>query len=1524
MPSLPKPWRYWRVRRIIEWFGNSWVRIGLVTVAVIVVVAQLIIVLEPYLTPHTYDLGSAEQVLQPKDSFLAQKLVHDAKNGSFVFNKGYLPGSDEAQGGGPVIIAEANEDPSKGLQVTDPISGVIFSITPTFGLWRGKKDGNRLVYPLRDGTGWLVYTMQATSVKEDILLRHANGDVMKLKYDMKLDEAGLAARLQSDGSVSIYGPSVPISGSVSTGNEKDAALLQKARQNATKDKYLFSLPAPVVYHGEGGRLRSSARTHYELKDDHITSVTTGLKKAVFPLTVDPAVTVIGSSDLFRDTNPESNIDLNGSTGNINRGDVTGGVVTTNWTANSNNLATARFLNGAAIYDDYSYVAGGAAAGSTTNISTIEYAANSKVNSSIGTWSTTTALPTALSRFQLVIYNGYMYAIGGSTTNTTCGSVSNNIYYNRIQPNGQLSANWTTNTVNLPSSVCGLGATIYNGKLYVAGGRTGSTTGTGVTTVAYATVNPDGSIGSFTSDDSTLPAARYDFDLKAYNGYLYVVAGTLAGATTATVLYAPIASDGSVYGGAGSGSWKSATSLTTARTAMGGTLAAVNDGFIYVQGGCNTLNASQTCTTTAANTQADIEMAQINADGTLGNWSTIATSVASYTQVGGSLLFWRGTIYVFAGCSVISTSAVQCTTALNTQQYDSIASTGQIGPVKTSPTTTPSLTVAVWGHGMAVVNGYLFVIGGCLNTGCQTSAADLTAVVRVAKLNANGSTASWGTTTSIPVALAATAIAVYNNYIYVLGGYDYTHVTGQNGSAVNTIYYGQVSATGTIASWSTAANTYVATGSARYYSSAVAYRGTLFVFGGCVAGNNQTGCSTYYNNVYKSTIGAAGAPGAWSATTAALPNTASPATAEALMSATVYNGYVYLCGGAGQNAGGQTSTIQYAKIQTSGDITSFSTTTGIMTTDGTTSLPLRRTDAYAMNGYLYVAGGHNGNTGLTYGTIQIGKISLSNGNITSNLAPSITQMTARWDTRAAFSNGYMYVTGGCDGGSPANTCTNPSTKSEFFEIYNAGNKGTGTWSNPNAYTTNRVGAASVAYNGYLYVAGGCQAYTVGASLGNTTTQCTTPGTNNLNTVAYTAINPDGTLGTWTTSGNNLTASNARAFGCLMAAGGYLYYVGGEDNTGAATATVLYSQIGANGVPGTWSQATQGLTGARRNLSCGMFNNHIYATGGINGSNADQTTVDYSIDLSSGGDITSAWTAFGTGFTTARANHVALVAAGYLYVIGGDDGTNARIDVQFIQLNPSGGSTGSWANSVDLPQGVTYQSGIAANGYIYLFGGRTTAAACLGDGSTAGYTYVASVNNTGITSNWSQGANSFTTPRFGTAAAFYNGYYYMMGGDDCTNVISSNVVQSGGEQSQSMRASFSKYADLNGNGNPEKLVIYLTNAQNNSVDIEEWQMVYQSSFDAGTTPSWGVTTTIAPLITENGYTVNAYDGSAVDQKISRWFYLSFSINMEQSFSFTDDVQPTVYQYGLHYAPPPSKRLMHGRDFRDQTQQGEDLKL
>jgi N-acetylneuraminic acid mutarotase len=1489
---LKKPSFVWFNRHSRVFRSNAWVRGTFAASAALLVAVELMLIIQPHLIGHTYALGASGSLLEKADSQLASKLQFDPGKAIFTFNAGYNPlTAGGTSSGGPKITAIASQDASKGLSVTDPTSQSDFTITPKFGVLQGRQDGNRVVYPLANGTGWLVYTMQIGGVKEDILLDHANGNTMSLKYDLKLD-GGFEARQDADGSIGVYGSDSPLSGTVGTSSDKDARLLQKARSRMPKNKLFFSLPAPVAYGAD--KSRSDINVRYELKGTELHTVATNLKKGRYPLTIDPTVTVTGTSDLFRDTNPDSNADFNGTTGNISRGAVTGGVIPA-WTTNANNLGTARFLSSATIYDDYAYVAGGAGSNSTTNLTSIEFAHLSTSGSSIGTWTTTTALPAALSRFTLLAYNGYLYAIGGSITNTSCGTDSNSVYYNRIQVNGQLSATWNTNTNNLPSAVCGLGAMAYNGKIYVSGGRTGSATSTGITTVAYATVNPDGSLTSFTSDNSVLPAARFDGDLRVYNGYAYIIGGNLNGTLTNTVLYAPLASDGSIYG-TGSGSWKSASSFGTARSNMGVSFTATNDGYMYVQGGCSAYT-SDSCTTV----KNEVQTAQINADGSLGPWSDVATAIASLSRVGNSIVQWRGTIYSFAGCTAMNAGAVSCASGStqNTESYSTIATPGQVGPVNTTTT----MPTAIWAQGSVVNNGFIYVVGGCITISCQAGTNDTTGQTSYAALNADGTIGAWTTdNTHIlnsagiggDAGLAAFGMTVYNNYLYVTGGYT-------QGGPSNNVYYVQLNTNGSlVGNWTLQA---AKLGATTYYNSAVAYRDFLFVFGGCIGTTGSAGCNTYRNANYRMPIGAAGAPGTLT-TSAATGNFLNLPVGKGLMAPALYNGYIYLAGGANSTIG-QTNVIYYAKIADNGNITAWlGTSSGANGTTGKLVHNLRRADATAMNGYLYVLGGHDGGGPTTYGDIEIGKINLSTGDITSNLTNSVIQITPRWDERAVFSNGYVYATGGCAVGDPPAGCSSISTAVEYVEVFNAGNKGTGSWSNSsNVYATNRTSTASVAYNGYLYVAGGCTAFTVGTTWGNTS--CTAAN----NTTAYTAINPDGTLGSWTT-GTNLTASNARVSGCLVAQAGYLYYVGGDDSSGTATTSVLYSQIGANGVPGAWTQAANGLPLARGWVGCGLFSNRIYVTGGQDTVGASQTSVYYSPSLSAGGDIGSAWST-GTSFTGARSDHTSVVAGGYLYVMGGDDGANNLLDVQFIALNPStGGTTGSWAYSRELPQNMSYQTAFAANGYVYLMGGRSTPTTCSAN------TYVASVNSTGTLSTWSQALNNFTTARFGAASAFYNGYYYVLGGDDCTNILSSNIIQYGGEQSQAMKTLISKYADFNGNGAPWNFVGYLTNAVNNGVDIEKWRLQYKSSMEG--TNSWGVVTSVYPLTNQAKNTVSALDGSSVNVQLARWFWMTFDINMEQSFTFTDDTQPSISQYELYYTPPPSKRLMHGRDFRDQTQQ------
>src|SRR5207253_1884213 len=142
-------------------------------------------------------------------------------------------------------------------------------------------------------------------------------------------------------------------------------------------------------------------------------------------------------------------------------------------------------------------------------------------------------------------------------------------------------------------------------------------------------------------------------------------------------------------------------------------------------------------------------------------------------------------------------------------------------------------------------------------------------------------------------------------------------------------------------------------------------------------------------------------------------------------------------------------------------------------------------AYASNGYLYVFSGHDGLNVAAVGTINIGKINVSTGQIDSDFTVSTTAFTPKWDTASAFADGNVYTVGGCTTGAPPTSCSARSSAVEYFQIYNATNSGNrAITTSGNSIPTGVSGASAAVYNGYLYSAGGCSVYTIG------TTTCTT--------------------------------------------------------------------------------------------------------------------------------------------------------------------------------------------------------------------------------------------------------------------------------------------------------------------------------------------------------------------------------------------------------------------------------------------------
>ena len=255
----------------------------------------------------------------------------------------------------------------------------------------------------------------------------------------------------------------------------------------------------------------------------------------------------------------------------------------------------------------------------------------------GTWALTTSMPAARIVTGAAAANGYLYVIGGSTGGNNNGS--NTTYYAKINKDGTLGS-WTTASVALPANRASHSVSYYNGYLYVIGGTpTGAnwTDGaSGTSTVYYARVNADGSIGTWQSNANSLPQARIGHASVAANGYLYAIGGAnTSSVIQSTVYYAKVNANGST------GAWASVgSSLNTARMHMG---AVVMNGAAYVVGGLDSSNAI-----------SSIEYALLNANGTMGSWANSSNSLPAARQ-GAPAVAANGYILALSGYDTSSST-----------------------------------------------------------------------------------------------------------------------------------------------------------------------------------------------------------------------------------------------------------------------------------------------------------------------------------------------------------------------------------------------------------------------------------------------------------------------------------------------------------------------------------------------------------------------------------------------------------------------------------------------------------------------------------------------------------------------------------------------------------------------------------------------------------------------------------------------------------------------------------------------------
>jgi hypothetical protein len=225
-----------------------------------------------------------------------------------------------------------------------------------------------------------------------------------------------------------------------------------------------------------------------------------------------------------------------------------------WTATTTFTTTsmpARYQMGSVAYNGYIYVLGGDSSLHSGDCTATNDACNGVFYDSIGSngalggsWTATTTFTTtsmpARSGFSAIVYDGYIYVIGGvsfasSGDCTYHGGVAygcNGVFYDSIGSNGALGGSWTaTSSFALYREF--LGAVAYNGNLYIMGGTTQSSAGdcsnggSYCNGAFYAPINNNGSIGSWqptTNFTATTMPARYSFGITAYEGNIYVLGG----------------------------------------------------------------------------------------------------------------------------------------------------------------------------------------------------------------------------------------------------------------------------------------------------------------------------------------------------------------------------------------------------------------------------------------------------------------------------------------------------------------------------------------------------------------------------------------------------------------------------------------------------------------------------------------------------------------------------------------------------------------------------------------------------------------------------------------------------------------------------------------------------------------------------------------------------------------------------------------------------------------------------------------
>jgi N-acetylneuraminic acid mutarotase len=1494
--KLPAIWPH-----VQRWPGLVWRGVRAVDVRKPVHAAVIGVTLASILAPvaawmadnERYRVADTALVSNPSP-YLSDKLTYDDSKRANLFNGGAVEPQNTMQMGAGGTGRESKQpysatlpdQASQGIVVSDTTSGVGVTMTPQFGLMDGKARSGHVVYPLKDDPGQLVFTPKGNGLKEDILLTHSPGDRAQYDYALNVPDS-LVAKILPDGGVGFYSGDQTLFGNMSFGSDKDREMVEKARRNAVKNFLMFEIPAPVVKQSPGAA--SAVKARFQMQGGVLSVIVHGLDKAKYPLSIDPTFVITTQSD-FLLGRIEDNIKVtNNVDGELNRATITSGLIdSSGWQCTS----------------------GTATADCTTTVSLLPNAGNCATQTDYN--------------FSLTAYNGFLYLAGGGNGGSTFSC------YVPLNSNGTLGT-WAATTTTFPTGRTGSVMVGYNGYIYVMGGEDANG-GHQFTTVEYAPVTSTGDITATWLTGSAMTVGRAYFGAVVYNDYIYACAGATKknnGTLVSSCELVNINANGSL------GTWTTtgATSLTGASAARDRFSMVAYNNWLYIAGGFDGTNAL-----------SDVQLASIKSDNTMNSWST--TTALPGVRRSNGIAAEQGYLYLFGGC----TAAPACSTSndLATTVYAPIHADGTIGTWDTSA----SLTVARFYNGGASYNGYIYSIGGCVlepanNNNCISG--NEKGDSQYAHINQTpGDVIAPATAGNDGDTSNGQAVLAYNGYLYAAGGCQGTNC----GTAIGTTRYAQINDDGSVGTWN--AGGALPSSNLRFGGAMVGFGGRIYYLGG-----ETSGGTAGQTNVYSATL-SSGNP-TWSAEA----NTF--ATGRYWLAATTWANYMYITGG--QGTGGPFNTTEYTQIDSNGHPAApancvsnggtlggtnsawckiWTTTTsnnfttaryghagiaydgylyviagydgsnlldtvyrssinsadgypGAFSNSGQTSLPANGTDtnighafisAAIHNSVLYLFGGIRNGTNpasaVAYATVD------SSGNVGSWTRSARTLGTARWGAGGTSYNGMLYTAGGCT--SASTTCAAYLQSAEYAEVRNGGRGMNGvTAANTNPWTsqaspavTARADFPLVAYNGFLYAVGGCSTYSSGV--------CSATG-NLLTTIYKAAIGADGSVGTWATTTTALPEGRAGHGAAVY--NGRLYIFGGVTAVSAGVYTysnaVKYVSIASSGdITASFTTSGNTLPASIAFFGTTTANGFVYVVGGYDGSNR-KSDISYATISTVDGSVAS-WSTTSSAFTTARQDLTAIAYNSNMYVIAGYDGTNTLGDIQYASLNASTGAPGTFKYTTYQDQKGRARQAVSGNGYMYFLGSENSVTDA----------FYADINANGTLGNLyrpSTGGMAASTNHAHGGAVFYNGFIYSVGGCTLSSGTCSTAnatVEYVGQKANARIGHYSKLFDTQVDTAPAQITVQGTG---------QYSAIMRTAGSGSTT--LGQAQVVNPMYAGVNYTLLALDGSGNNVGIASKYYIFLALDDSQTGAFPD-TGSTATDIDITYHANPGRRLRHGASF------------